>query len=742
MRFLFPLLFVFISACSAEPGGGLELARLGFYEKNTRVIEELSSRTERTPAGEYRLGRAFSGESKNRLAVLHFARSAFLEPEEKSLRHFPDPVLRYLRSWNRHSPYYEDALLHIARLYYRYGEDKAVVELSDMMDRDDPYLYGATRMLRAKSLLRMKRKEEAIRTLSELVSDREQSPRHNLIRIRLGSALQDAGREREGEEQFWAVLEDDSSSWEASIALRQLSGKREDLPPARRLLLARASFHAGRYSQARDILSALYGEGLRCNMTMELFVRVLAAGRWYREAEGIISERDKNGNSESLNLIMADELWKRGRESRAAGIYRERIQKKKKPSLESLYRYALWAEERKRDRYRERLRAVTDNYRETGEAAASLWLMVRDDIRNDRVQSVLRLTEEYLKHYPRGKEADRCLYWHWRFRPGEEKYAYRLVAGFPNSSYTWLYLTSQQASTEGKDGDLFPGDREIHNHILKLYRQGALQDGGTKERDRTFPGHEYFQKLDRALFEDGLSGEEKEVYRLFERYFASGDDEMIGKRVSFMMNSRRQQKGKLYRPLAALAVKYGHYHRMVLYLIRTLEEDDMKENVFFMSSRLVSSFYPRAFHWCVRESVKKRKVTPATLYAVMRAESLFHHDALSPAGAVGLMQLMPATARGLARQMGMKSYDLKKPCTSVKFGAHYLDWLDRYLDGNIVRMMAGYNAGPGNAKKWLEKYGSNIADDLFIEKVPYDETRYYMLRTRKFREIYRMTSRD
>lgn len=733
---------VFITACSAEPGGGPELARLGFYEKNTRIIEKLSSRVERTPAGEYRLGRAFAGENKNRQALLHFARSAFVNPEEKSLKHFPDPVLRYLRSWNRHSPYYDDALLAISQLYYRYGEDEAVVELSDMMDNDDPYLYGAIRMIRAKSLMRRDRKEEAIRTLSELVSSGEQSPRHNLLRLRLGSALKAVGKKREGEDQFWTILEDDSSSWEASIALRQLAGNREDLPPGRRLLLARASFHAGKFSQARDILSALYGEGQRCDVTVELYVRVLTAGRWYGEATGIIGKTKKMRNRESLNLAMADEHWKRGRESRAAVIYREQIRGSGRPTLESLYRYALWSEERKRDNYRERLRDVIDTYRDTKEAAESLWLLIRDDIRNGKEERVIRLTEEYFKHYPEGEESDRCLYWHWRYRPLEKKYAYRLVAGFPNSSYTWLYLSSGRASLKGKEGDFFPGDREIHNYILKIYRQGQFNSGVNVQDDRRFTGFEYFRNLDRALFEDGLSGEEKKIYRLFERYFASGDDDLIGRRITFIMNSDKMDKARLYRPLAALAVKYGHYHRMALYLIRTLEADEMKENVFFMSSRLVNSFYPRAFSWCVRETVRERKIKPSILYAVMRAESLFHHDALSPAGAVGLMQLMPATARGLARQMGIKSYDLKRPCTSVKFGAHYLDWLSRYLNGNLVRMMAGYNAGPGNAKKWLEEYGKDIGDDLFVEKVPYDETRYYMLRTRKFRKIYDINARD
>jgi len=131
---------------------------------------------------------------------------------------------------------------------------------------------------------------------------------------------------------------------------------------------------------------------------------------------------------------------------------------------------------------------------------------------------------------------------------------------------------------------------------------------------------------------------------------------------------------------------------------------------------------------------KRVNIPPELVLAVMDVESRFDRFAVSSAGAVGLMQLMPATARGLARQMKLQAYDLTDACASIRFGARYIAGLDREFGGNFQYVVAAYNAGSGNVKKWKDKLQGDM--DYFTEFTPFIETRYYILRTDKFLTQY------
>jgi soluble lytic murein transglycosylase len=119
----------------------------------------------------------------------------------------------------------------------------------------------------------------------------------------------------------------------------------------------------------------------------------------------------------------------------------------------------------------------------------------------------------------------------------------------------------------------------------------------------------------------------------------------------------------------------------------------------------------------------------------MKAESLFKQTAVSSAGASGLMQLMPGTAKGVARGLKLERYNLNDPCTSIQLGAKYISGLYRESGGNFQYMVASYNAGAGNVEKWKAKMQSDDMD-YFTEFTPFIETRYYILRTEKFLTQY------
>jgi soluble lytic murein transglycosylase len=135
---------------------------------------------------------------------------------------------------------------------------------------------------------------------------------------------------------------------------------------------------------------------------------------------------------------------------------------------------------------------------------------------------------------------------------------------------------------------------------------------------------------------------------------------------------------------------------------------------------------------------------PALLYAIMRQESAFEPDALSPAGARGLMQLMPATASFIANHLQLP---LSIPrlamdgLYNVTLGRGYLEHLIDDFGGSYALAIASYNAGPGRVRQWLAEYGDPRGGKIdmvdWIETIPIDETRLYVQRVLENLQVYR-----
>jgi soluble lytic murein transglycosylase len=136
--------------------------------------------------------------------------------------------------------------------------------------------------------------------------------------------------------------------------------------------------------------------------------------------------------------------------------------------------------------------------------------------------------------------------------------------------------------------------------------------------------------------------------------------------------------------------------------------------------------YPFAYTDIVEQSATLYNLNPAWLYAVIRQESLFMQDVGSHAGAQGLMQLMPATAKYIASaaQVDLSNkWALLEAKKNIKLGAHYLRMMLDRNGGNSILATAAYNAGPGNVGKWLPD--TSMPADIWIENIPFQETQHY-----------------
>ena len=138
---------------------------------------------------------------------------------------------------------------------------------------------------------------------------------------------------------------------------------------------------------------------------------------------------------------------------------------------------------------------------------------------------------------------------------------------------------------------------------------------------------------------------------------------------------------------------------------------------------------------------QKNGIDPALLFALVRQESGYNPRSFSSAQARGLTQVIPGTALGIARELGVRGFtqdDLFKPYVSVRFGAYFFGQVSRYFDGSIFYALMGYNGGPGNAKKWQRP-----DVDTSVEIIHLPESQLYVrtvyAQYREYLDVYRST---
>lgn len=148
--------------------------------------------------------------------------------------------------------------------------------------------------------------------------------------------------------------------------------------------------------------------------------------------------------------------------------------------------------------------------------------------------------------------------------------------------------------------------------------------------------------------------------------------------------------------------------------------------------------FPMAHRTEVNRAATQSKLSASRVYAIIRQESAFMHDIRSSAGALGLMQLMPSTARQVARKAGRAKPNhaaILNPRNNLLLGSLYLARLQSRYDGNAVLATAAYNAGPSRVRRWRQMPRAMASKD-WIEMIPFRETRRYVRRVLAYQIIY------
>jgi soluble lytic murein transglycosylase len=183
-------------------------------------------------------------------------------------------------------------------------------------------------------------------------------------------------------------------------------------------------------------------------------------------------------------------------------------------------------------------------------------------------------------------------------------------------------------------------------------------------------------------------------------------------------------------------------HRLIIELANSLGRQDIAIRTAKTARRddhdLKALLYPR------RSLPIGPAPEPALVLALMRQESEFYTKAQSPVGALGLMQLMPATAKHSAKRLGIpfnRNRLTEDPDYNIRLGQAYLNELLDQFDGSYILALAAYNAGPSRANQWIKLFGdprdSRVDPINWIERIPFSETRNYVQRILESLVVYR-----
>ena len=263
------------------------------------------------------------------------------------------------------------------------------------------------------------------------------------------------------------------------------------------------------------------------------------------------------------------------------------------------------------------------------------------------------------------------------------------LAGFPRSYYAW-----RSAVALGWDVGDFTTVRNLQPQVVAA--SDFVPPGGS----------ELFQELYRA----GLTAEAWGQFQM-----EISDKEQLTIAEEFTQGLMRLYRGKNLRGI----------NQIWLLEDRDTPEDRQQWQALKQTPQYWQSLYPFPFADTILKWSQNRQLNPLLVTSLIRQESRFEPQIESSAGALGLMQVMPATGKNVAQQLSLPSYSLTNPEDSINIGTFYLDYTHKKYNNNSMLAVASYNAGPHKVAQWIERYGLEDADE-FVEQIPYRETKGYV----------------
>jgi soluble lytic murein transglycosylase len=409
------------------------------------------------------------------------------------------------------------------------------------------------------------------------------------------------------------------------------------------------------------------------------------------------------------------------------------------------------------------VRALVKAFPESSWSEDALDQLATYHIRANEDGSAARVFRELYTSHPNSRHAPRAAWKHgwWSYRLGQFEEAARVftqaAADFPrhNTRPAWIYWAGRANDTLKRTD----AARELYQLVVADYRYtyyGGLASGRLRGGRTTAPrataglaaesraltpapakstGSDGSASLQAKASATPATSEDTETIRWL---LAAG----LYTDASRELEERLRVEGRTPVLEATLAWTYLHMGESLkaIAAMKNAYPQHLTASGDRLPRELLAVIYPLG-HWSsVKRYAAAHDLDPWLVIALIAQESGFDADVQSAAGAFGLMQLMPATGRQLARRLGIRNFsteDLTNPDINIRLGTRYFtDLIDRWGSEHLA--LAAYNAGETPVARWIdEREAEDLDREEFIDDIPYPETQLYVKRVLGMREIYR-----
>ena len=498
-------------------------------------------------------------------------------------------------------------------------------------------------------------------------------------------------------------------------------------------------------------------EGLRPGTSEESFARAFVLYRHGRGAgalEDFIAKHPDHPRVSEAQYLLGRSYMRTGEFDRASRTFEELYRKHRRP--DALYRIGGIQVRRNRDKEAiatyERLAA-----RHPGHSLAddALWQAAKAAERGSDFMRARDLFSRLADRYPDSPKSDESrwsaafmLYCSERYR--ESLQSFRTAGArasephIVDQSFFWAGKSAENLGLEREAGTMF--QRAAANFPRSYYSSRAVSMGYEGDKGKRLPQRK--QRGQRSALNAVAAKAVEEAYGVAVEELETLQRAHLLDRIGLLALAEQE---------LSEAERENLDDTEALKLIRDCFEDlgsldralRVSTKIFTESGeKEIPYLYPSYYWEQVKTAAGDAGLDPFLVLAVIRQESYFDHDAVSRAGAVGLMQIMPKTGRTLARSAGVGRFEkrmLHDPAVSIRMGSQYLgEQMRTFASGRTREVgfelgLAAYNAGPTAAHKWVRRFPLDDPD-AFVERIPYKETRLYVKKVLKNYNIYKALS--
>ncbi len=437
-----------------------------------------------------------------------------------------------------------------------------------------------------------------------------------------------------------------------------------------------------------------------------------------------LNKHANHKNEAKARFTIARNLWNLGNPQGAAEGFQKAIRMSRKPRLAAEAQYLLGAVYEDLQQEKDAFREYEDLFRKSPDAEFAekgAWRIGWAHYRAQRWLQAKEWFEKSIQRFPNGNLIEKNRFWLAKTleqlgQPDEALKAFQNV--FSIFPFTYHGLQAGKRLDEDSRNALLKEMSE--GKVLKTEFVQTMEPPKNPGRPLTHQEHYHFK---RGIELMGMG------------MYPEAQEELLRLNGSI----RKTYTGVLW---LSTWLNRAHAYADSLQLMHLFRRYKTKAGEKELPSAFWKNFYPPAYFVHVRAWSNRHQVDPWFATSLMRQESLYNTWALSPAGARGLMQLMPKTARKMVRQNGdtgtFEPHILFDPETNIQLGIQYLSGLVRKYKGNRAHILIAYNAGPKVLKAWKRRFKSIDDPDVFVESLPYPETRNYVKRVIRNHEIYKI----